>query len=260
MNGSLYLTGRTPFLACQADPRFSYCLYVPQEIRQICVYIHGTYRDATLYRDHLQDFAENHRVLIVSPLFPAGIIDPEDVDNYKHLLYHDIRFDQILLHMLDEIRERYGIANQRFLLGGFSGGAQFAHRFAYLHPERVRALSLAAPGRVTLLDETLDWWAGIRDIETLFEQSIDIELLKNLPIQLLVGQEDNADITIQEDSPYWVHGANRAGTTRHERLVSLHQQYHQMGCDVCLKIVDNCGHEWLPLKLPVINFFETIVA
>ena len=192
-------------------------------------------------------------------MFPAGIIDPNDVDNYKHLLYQNIRFDLLLLHILDEIYKRYGIANQKFLLGGFSGGAQFAHRFAYLHPDYLLALSLAAPGRVTLLDGTLDWWAGIRDIETLFGQSIQTDILKSVPIQLLVGQQDNADITIQKGSPYWTIGANQAGITRHERLFSLQRQYQQIGCDARLHIVDDCGHDWLPLKSLTIDFFETII-
>ena len=43
---------------------------------------------------------------------------------------------------------------------GFSGGAQFAHRFLYIHPGRLRAVSLGAPGLVTMLDETRAWWVG----------------------------------------------------------------------------------------------------
>ena len=58
-----YLAGRTTYFACQADPRFSYCLYAPQDIQHICVYVHGTYRDAEFYRNHLQDFAEAYHVL-----------------------------------------------------------------------------------------------------------------------------------------------------------------------------------------------------
>ena len=195
---SPFLYRRTSFIAYGADPRFSYCLYVPDEIRRICVYVHGTYRDAAYYRDQLTEFAVRNQVLLVCPLFPAGLIDPHDVENYKLLRYREIRFDKILLGMVDEIRERYAVPCERFMLGGFSGGAQFAHRFAYFYAARLNALSLAAPGRVTLLDETLDWWSGTGDAEELFERGIDIASLRALPIQLLVGENDDADITIAE--------------------------------------------------------------
>ena len=255
-NRSPFLFERTSFIAYGADPRFSYCLYVPDEIRQICVYVHGTYRDAAFYRDQLTDFAVRNQVLLVCPLFPAGLIDPADVENYKLLRFHEIRFDQILLGMLDEIRQRYAVPFERFMLGGFSGGAQFAHRFAYFYPERLTALSLAAPGRVTLLDESLDWWCGVRDAERLVGRPIRATALRGVPIQLLVGENDDDDITIAEDDPWWVPGANLAGATRRERLASLHAQYQLLGCSATLTKVKGCGHEWLPLRDATIHFFE----
>lgn len=253
---SPFLYGRTSFIAYGADPRFSYCLYVPAEIRQICVYIHGTYRDAAAYRDQLTDFAIRNQALLVCPLFPAGLIDPLDVDNYKLLRYHEIRFDRILLGMIDEIGKRYAVPFKRFMLGGFSGGAQFAHRFAYFYPERLTALSLAAPGRVTLLDESLNWWSGIADAEQLFGRAIDIPGLRALPIQLLVGEDDAADITIAKGDPWWVPGANRAGASRRERLASLGRHYQRIGCDARVEVIANCGHDWQPLRDATIRFFE----
>ncbi len=254
--GSPFLYQRTSFIAYGADPRFSYCLYVPDEIRQICVYVHGTYRDAAEFRDQLSDFAVGNQALLVCPLFPAGLIDPLDVENYKLLLYRGIRFDRILLGMVDEISQRYAVSFKRFMLGGFSGGAQFAHRFAYFYAERLSALSLAAPGRVTLLDESLNWWSGIGDAERLFGRAIDIPALRALPIQLLIGENDDDDITIKKGDRWWVPGANRAGVNRRERLDSLHRQYQQIGCDAQLEVIANCGHDWQPLRDATIRFFE----
>ena len=258
--GYTYFIGRTTYFASSVDPRFSYCLYVPEQIRHICVYVHGTTRDAASFRDRLSAFAEAQQTMVICPLFPAGVIDPVDIDNYKYLLYRGIRFDLVMLSMIDEVCERYSLSVDRFLLGGFSGGAQFAHRFAYLHPGRVQALSLAAPGRVTLLDDSLDWWSGIRDVERFFGQVIDSDALRDMPIQLLVGEKDDADITVKEGSPYWAPGANRAGSTRRERLDSLYEQYRQIGCDVTLEVVEDCGHNWLPLQEPTVAFFESIIG
>ncbi len=218
--------------------------------------MHGTYRDAASYRDQLTDFAVRNQVLLICPLFPAGLIDTQDVENYKLLRYRDIGFDRILLGMVDEIRQRYAVRVERFMLGGFSGGAQFAHRFAYFYAKHLTALSLAAPGRVTLLNESLDWWPGIRDAERRFGRAIDRPALRALPIQLLVGENDDDDIRIAEGDPWWAPGANLAGATRRERLAALYGQYQRLGCKATLEVIKDCGHEWPPLRDATIRFFE----
>ena len=40
-----------------------------------------------------------------------------------------MRFDLLLLAMVDEVERKYGIDARRFCLFGFSGGGQFVHRF-----------------------------------------------------------------------------------------------------------------------------------
>lgn len=60
------------------------------------------------------------------------------------------RADLALLGILDDLRALGG--GPQVDLFGFSGGAQFAHRFALVHPRRVRRLSVAAAGWYTLPD------------------------------------------------------------------------------------------------------------
>lgn len=63
------------------------------------------------------------------------------------------RADQGLIALLDEL-EREGIGSaRRFDLFGFSAGAQFAHRFAMLHPERLHRLTVASAGWYTFPDD-----------------------------------------------------------------------------------------------------------
>ena len=66
--------GRIPFTACQADPRFSYCLYVPtiQRVQPdsplpLVVVIHGSSRTAESFRDQFIEFAEQNSALILVP-------------------------------------------------------------------------------------------------------------------------------------------------------------------------------------------------
>src|SRR5687768_818991 len=106
----------TPYFASQADQRFGYYLYVPSRFRlesaadyALAVIIHGTGRTPQTYRTLFKDFAEAHDCVILAPLFPAGIIEPGELSNYKFIKFHDIRFDTLLLSMVDEVARRYRI-------------------------------------------------------------------------------------------------------------------------------------------------------
>ena len=116
MRGQLgyYETGMTTQYACQYDQRFSYWMYIPKDYdhsdnRQypIAVLVHGTHRRAMMYRDQFMEFGEKHQCIIVAPQFPAGIEEPGELSNYKFLKFKDIRFDHVLLAMIDEIGEKY---------------------------------------------------------------------------------------------------------------------------------------------------------
>lgn len=257
MNGSTSSArGRLPFQACPSEPRCSYCLYVPEQpARAVCAYVHGTERDAASYREALIPFAEACGCIILTPLFPAGIIEPDDVDNYKNIRFHDIRFDHLLLAMVDEVVQQYGLTERRFLLGGFSGGAQFAHRFYYLHPQRLLALSAAAPGRVTLPDEQLNWWLGVRDLPEQFGQPLQLDALRRVPVQLVIGADDTEDFMLDQTSPYWMPGVEHIGHTRIKRLRCLYASLTARGVDATLEIVPDTTHEAAPLIVRAAAFF-----
>ncbi|KAJ7102989.1 poly hydrolase [Mycena crocata] len=221
------LTGKTPFFACTNDPRFSFCLYVPSchsfdgPRLPLLVVVHGTRRQTGGYITHLKAFSEKYRVVILCPLFPAGIIEPLDVHNYKALLYHDIRFDLVLLSMLTQAAETWRIDAERFFLHGFSGGAQFAHRFLYLHPTRLRGVSVASPGAITHPTADHAWPKGLADVEGLFGIVPDFAQITRVPLQLLVGEKDTDTSMISRD--------DMAGPNRLERARYLHAAFARRG-------------------------------
>lgn len=247
----VYERGETTLFACRSDQRFSYCLYVPKDydgndaVYPLVIPVHGTGRGAQSFRNLFADLAEARQCIILAPLFPCGIIEPREMDNYKFIKFHDIRYDLVLLAMVDEIAERYRVDPNRLLIHGFSGGAQFVHRFLYLHPRRLAAASIGAPGRVTLLDETLPWWMGTKDFSRVFGTEPDIEALRKVAVQMLVGAEDTDtwEITMTEASPKWMPGANQAGATRIERLTTLRDSFVRNGIPVQLDLVPGVGHE-----------------
>lgn len=259
-----YFTGRTPAIACQADQRFSYCLYVPkaaaeapQEAR-VLVAIHDTLRDNQILRDRFVEYAESTRTIVVAPLFPAGIEDPANLDNYKYLRYRDIRFDELVLAMTAEVAARYGVSDARFALFGFSGGAHFAHRFLYVHPSRLSGVVAAAPGSVTLPMDAYRWWPGLAGFEDLFGKPVDWAALKRVPLHLVVGARDTdpGGIVQSRDHPNWVEGAAAAGANRVERLRTLHAALQARGASVSIEELAGAGHELGPVTQAAIRFLK----
>jgi poly(3-hydroxybutyrate) depolymerase len=98
------------------------------------VVVHGTARRTQQLRNTWTPFSEQHQAVIVTPLFPAGINGPDDLDSYKFIQDHGIRFDQILFRLLDEVAARWRLDVSRFYLAGHSGGGQYTDRMLLLHP------------------------------------------------------------------------------------------------------------------------------
>ncbi|EHK21706.1 uncharacterized protein TRIVIDRAFT_70704 [Trichoderma virens Gv29-8] len=217
---SAYLIGKIPRRALASEPRVSYDLYIPPEPYKsislaqskdgpqkapqklpLLVFIHGTLRDDCYIDRGLIPFAESTPCAVMAPLFPAGLEGPFDLDSYKLLRSRTLRSDLALLGMLDEVAHCWpGIDTSKIFLMGYSGGAQFVHRFLYLYPERLAAVSIGAPGSVTALDTSMKWPAGIADVEKLFGVCIDRDLIKQVQIQLVVG---DADIEVHGGEEFW---------------------------------------------------------
>lgn len=224
-----YERGVTPFFACRADERFSYSLFVPErdadEKLPLLVIPHDTLRTPERYRDAFVDWASTHRAALLVPLFPAGIGMPWDLHAYKALDAFGVRYDSILLSMLDECAERFGLDIERFLMFGFSGGAQFTQRFLLTHPDRLLACSIGAPGAITLLDPDTAWWVGVADVEEKFGRPLSMDAVRRVPVQTIVGLDDVETWELEGDvfteHPLWMPGAGRAGVTRVDRARSL---------------------------------------
>ncbi|MDR1237858.1 MAG: alpha/beta hydrolase, partial [Propionibacteriaceae bacterium] len=248
------MSGRTPTFAAQFDQRFPYTLYVPVDYRddepplKLWVFIHGTSRRYDRYLDWFADLAKTERAIVLAPLFPAGIGDPDDATNYHFVKYQDIRFDEILLAMIDEIAHRWNIDSDRFFLHGNSGGGQFAHRFLYLHPDRLTAVSIGAPGRITLPTPELSWWHGVGDLENIFGIPFRAAAVKRVPTQIVVGSLDNnpADLASAPSSP--------GGESRLTRARTLRDHLAALGSDARLDVVAGVGHDGAGI-LPAVGSF-----
>jgi pimeloyl-ACP methyl ester carboxylesterase len=266
-----YEKGSTSQFACTFDQRFSFCLHVPHSYDEqaaerwpLIVLIHGTERGSQKYRDLFARFADEQRAIVLAPLFPCGIEEPLDLENYKFIAYRGIRFDRVLLAMIEQIGARYHLDADKFLIHGFSGGGHFVHRFLYLHPQRLRAASIGAPGMVTLLDPTLPWWVGTADLQQRFGIELNVEAMREVAIQMAVGAADveTWEITVPPDSPLFMPGVNEAGRTRIERLRALAASFERQGINVRFDLVSGVAHEgWHPQFIRAVqDFFAGVLS
>jgi poly(3-hydroxybutyrate) depolymerase len=254
--GRRLLSGYTPSFAAQADQRFSYSLFVPEDLRddepslQLWVFVHGTGRRTVLYLDAFADLARAERAVVMTPLFPVGIDGPDDIDNYKTIDGAGVRFDEILLSMVDEVAHRWNVDSARFFLHGFSGGGQFANRFALLHPGRLTAVSIGAPGRVTLPRPDVAWWRGIEDVEQRFGIAFDPVAFVRVPVQVVVGSLDDDPADVAAVAP------DGDGLGRLTQARTLTDALRELGSSVRLDVVAGAGHDGAATTAVVADFLR----
>lgn len=140
------------------------------------------------------------------PTFPRPASHPEV---YTHALDRNTlltqlpgleRIDLQLLAMIDDARQRLaglGIStDRRIWIIGASASGQFNSRFVMLHPDRIKASSIGAPGYGPIVPveewngETLPYPEGISDLEQLVGEPFDLQAFRTVPLQVWVGDKD----------------------------------------------------------------------
>ncbi len=250
---AIYDYGPTAIYASSADPRFHMLLYVPPAVAEghnvdLLVAVHGTGRTSAFeFRDGFAEFGLYNDCAVLCPIFPINVRGDGARSGYKYMVEGDIRYDEILISMVDEMAANYAQDWSRFAIFGFSGGGHFAHRFAILHPEKLWAASIGAPGSVTLLDPGRDWWVGVRDLAARFGRPFDAAALAQVPVHMVVGGADleTWEITHKPGSAYYMEGANDAGATRPERLRALKASFERAGVTVTLDELPGISHDRL---------------
>jgi poly(3-hydroxybutyrate) depolymerase len=276
------LIGKSPPIACAADPRASFTVYTPAHHSfdgsgpelPVVVSIHGTLRDARLI-DKMGPFAEQYGCIVIAPLFPCGIVDVSgtlpsyldrslvlksnlDIHNYKHLLYHDIRYDLLVLSIVEQVSYTWRVRSEKFYMHGFSGGGQFAHRFLYAHPHRLLGVSIGAPGQVTLPDVSLAWPHGIKDLGSMLEINVDLAQVQTVPVHFVIGEKDTSPLPGGRGGEQ-TEEEKRTGNTRQDKIRTLRNALRGVGMVGRLVTVPNVGHAGLKCLDPVHDFFGGLV-
>lgn len=112
----------------------------------VLVLVHGISRRLDQLIAAFVAAADRHDMILVAPFFDKG-----SYGQYQQVIDRKgNRSDLALFEILDAVKQETGADTGKVHLFGFSGGAQFAHRFALLHPDRVASMTLASAGWYTM--------------------------------------------------------------------------------------------------------------
>lgn len=173
----------------QTDSRQKYFLYVPRQggsAAKIFITVHGISRNVREHAKEFASYAEEHGVVMIAPYFPA-----DRFPDYQRLGRKGSRADIVLNAIVAEVAQLTGASSDKLYLFGYSGGAQFVHRYMFAYPERVARIVLGAPGWYTLPDAALKFPIGIQPVLSIPQVQFNSSRFLNIPVCVLVGEKDN---------------------------------------------------------------------
>ena len=162
----------------------------------VLVAVHGISRNAREQVQMFAPWAERCGFAIVAPLFTR-----DRYRDYQRLgLEKGGRRSDAFLDAALEAFERWtGAPPRPVAMFGFSGGAQFAHRYALLRPERVEALVLGAAGWYTMPDPEQAYPLGVAHVPV--TGALPYREWLRLPMLVLVGSHDTERDDALRQSP-----------------------------------------------------------
>ncbi|HEV7956599.1 MAG: hypothetical protein JWL94_1806 [Microbacteriaceae bacterium] len=170
-------------------PPLSYWAFVPRspEPAATLVLIHGSMRNTgRMFRAFLPAAASLNMPLII-PNFPtSGFPGYQRLAGARGPLAASTALDETLTDALLV----FGISTAEFSICGFSGGAQFAHRYALFSPARINRLVVAAAGYYTYLDPSRPYPYGLGVGARLGDVRAEVDGFLRLPMHVLVGELD----------------------------------------------------------------------
>ena len=186
-------------LVSRTDPGREYLLYVPTSGglgAPVFVTVHGISGNVVEHASLFSTYAEKAGAVLVAPYFAPG-----QSQDYQRLGREGRgpRADHALHAILGEASRLTGADVSRIHLFGFSGGAQFAHRYTMAHPQRVAGVVVAAAGWYSFPDLHLRYPYGIRRCRALPDLRFDPDEFLRVPMTVIVGDRDVTNVDLRSN-------------------------------------------------------------
>lgn len=236
------------FRSAKGRNALSCWLALPKEVSPDApplVAVHGIQRGARAQAELYAARAAASGRPVIAPLF-----DEKNWRRYQQVVRKE-RSDLALLSLLTEL-QLAGVWRTRTIeLAGYSGGAQFAHRFAMLYPHLVSRLTVASAGWYTFPDSAtfpygLTARPGRKD-DWGPRMAAGLDRFLRLPITACVGALDN---TPDESTRSGEEIDRQQGSNRLERAKRWTETLRQAALargiapSISLAILPGCGHDF----------------
>jgi len=180
-------TGTLQYMRGKQHENLKYYLHLPEHISghtPVLVAVHGVSCNAKEQAVEFSRIASRFGFVVIAPYFRKSHFPA-----YPRLGFRAGRFVSdpggALLSVLDEVAVSTGANTSRVHMFGYSGGGQFAHRFAMKYPHRLHKLVLGAPGWLTFPDVSTNYPRGLSGAP-----GFDADRFLRIPTLLLVGDLD----------------------------------------------------------------------
>lgn len=182
--------GILSFRQVECDPRLSYYLYLPKSLKnrsELLVAVHGISRNARQQAELYWPHAEQLGMPMIAPLF-----DKNTFPGFQRLGIGKagLRADLMLHKAINEAARLIGTPILQLHLIGYSGGAQFAHRFALGYPDRVSTLSLCSAGWYSFPEMDTPYPRGLQPRKAWPPFKPNLMGFLAIPMQIIVGTND----------------------------------------------------------------------
>lgn len=224
-----------------------YYLYLPKNISEssrVLVSVHGISRNAKTHVQRFASLAEQYGVIVVAPYFSE-----HRFPDYQRLgrTGLGLRADKALDSVLSDVTRLTGVMTDQVYMFGFSGGAQFVHRYLMAYPDRVVSAALGAAGWYTFPDVSVRFPYGIKNNKRLPDLRFDPKQFLQVPVSVLVGAEDTErDDALRKSDRL----DSTQGTTRVERAqrwvvsMSAAAKQYGLGTEYGFSILPNSDHSF----------------
>lgn len=231
----------------------SYNLPAPTNF-QALVALHGMHGNGTGFSQNVIAYAEKYKMVVLSPTFLYN----ENWHDPKVLAEEDPHLAAKINELVATGQTELGLNfSPHLLLYGFSRGAQLAHRYALLYPEKTLAVAAISGGSYTLpLTQTpegtsLQFPFGVHNIEVYVQHKFEANQFKKVGFWVEVGGDDNKDNEVSRNfDPY-------LGKNRLERARNFYNVLKKQGLTCEFRVRPGIGHAVYREGLPeIFNFFE----
>lgn len=185
----------------EALPECSYFVDRPEgdyDRTRLLVSVHGITRNALEHVLVFRRWADCLRVPVVAPLFARATYRRyQTLAGGKGVPSADDAFDI----MVADACRHLGMRDAKMHLFGYSGGAQFVHRYAYRRPEAVERMVVGAAGWYTFPDDAVAYPQGLAATAKSPAFADSTVIARYPPTLVLVGSGDRLRDEVLNQEP-----------------------------------------------------------